>query len=157
MRGLATTVFPACVVAGSRPHHLTMRPSPQKDRLRALQGAVMTVEKTLGASLKEIASTWGVSTGYVNSRLEEVSNAGFAQAFERALLERMVPQALAVYEAALGAGDLDAARDLLFGLGILRKDGKPLAGAAKPEDLVQSLDDYKARKAAQDAPKGLVQ
>lgn len=46
--------------------------------------------------------------------------------------ERLVPKALAVYDKRLSAGDLEAARDILFGAGVLSKQQKVTLQAVDP-------------------------
>lgn len=55
--------------------------------------------------------------------------------------ERLVPKALAVYDQKLAAGDLEAARDILFGAGVLQKQGK-LTLQTATDPLAQFREKY---------------
>lgn len=106
----------------------------------------MTLEHALGRSVDAIAKQWQVSPAYVTQRLDDVTTCGIAEQFERMILERLVPQALAIYEAALRAGDKEAARDLLFGTGVLRRQDRKLE---KLQPTLETLETYRQKRGLQ--------
>jgi hypothetical protein len=70
-----------------------------------------------------------------------MERAGIFTFFEEKILQDLVPKALAVYDRALDRGELHAARDVLHGTNVLRKDHKQPAEAAR--DAIDSLDGYR--------------
>jgi hypothetical protein len=126
----------------------------RKDRVRAsdlraqadaAKGAAMALDWAAGKSLLDIAKKYHVTQATAKKRITAMEKAGLFTFFEENILEHLVPKALAVYEKALDRGELAAARDILHGTNILRKDGKQPAEAAR--DAVANLDDYRRLRA----------
>ena len=93
-----------------------------EDRLRA---SMIAADKVLeNKSITELAKDYHLSPARVKEHLALAQSSGFYQQFEALVLDRLVPPAMAVYEAHLQRGSLEAARDVLFGMGILRKNPK---------------------------------
>ena len=75
-----------------------------------------------GASIAELARSYGIGTARVKRALSLAERSGFYEAIDEILLSRLLPKALAVYELHLDRGSLDAARDVAFGIGALKKN-----------------------------------
>ena len=75
-----------------------------------------------GTSIKDIAESYGIGRASVLKALTIAERAGFYEAIEEILLSRLLPKALAVYELHLDRGNLDAARDVVYGIGALKKN-----------------------------------
>lgn len=118
------------------------RRKPIYDGLRAAQ---MAIERATGKSIAEIARTFEVSVGQVHKALTAAQEAGFVEHFRHLGYDRLMTKAYAVYEAHLDMGDLDAARDIAFGLNVLRKESRE--GKLK-EKAVTTLEEYRAQKNA---------
>lgn len=117
---------------------------PLTDRKAAeFRRSLIAIERVLGRPVKEVAEKYRVRPGEVRKITSDLEKAGFYEAFEGVLLDIFVPKAFAVYEAQLDMGELSAARDILFGLGILRKDPQPKVG----DEIVESLTLYRRRRA----------
>ena len=108
---------------------------PPKERLRIdtaqkraeehLRANLMAADRVLeNKSVTELARTYHLSPERVKEHLAAAHAGGFYQQFEALILDKLVPPAMAVYEAHLTRGSLEAARDVLFGMGILRKNPK---------------------------------
>lgn len=96
------------------------RPAIREEETRA---RLIAADRLItGASLQEIARSYGIGTTRVKRALSHAERIGFYEDVEAAILERLVPKALAVYEAHLDRGSLDAARDVAYGVGVLRKN-----------------------------------
>lgn len=98
-----------------------------------------------GATIAELAQSYGVGAGTVRSALNLAERAGFYEAVEKALLERLLPKALAVYETHLDRGSLDAARDIAYGVGALKKNP-----AVEVSVGTSSADDINAYRVARE-------
>ncbi len=116
---------------------------PRKAEL--VKAELLAVEKlTSGATIKELAKEYDMSPGSVSKALQLADRNGFYERAEGLILSRLVSPALAVYEDRILRGDLEAARDILFGTGILSKTPKtPDTGA---EAL--SIEAYRIVRAA---------
>ena len=127
------------------------RQAPKGLATPAFRAPLVAIERVLGASVKEIASRYAISTDTVLHDLERAEKDNFYAHFERLVLNQLVPRALAVYQGKLEEGDLAAARDVLFGMGVLRRDPESRSGG----DVIESLHMYRVRRAGierQDLP-----
>lgn len=79
----------------------------------------MSFDAALGASTEQIARKYRLTTETTDKYLKEAAEYHFVEAFQGAIASQLGPLALAVYEQHLLGGNLEAARDILFGLGIL--------------------------------------
>lgn len=75
-----------------------------------------------GASIKALAESYGIGQARVRKALSLAEMAGFYDDIEQVILSRLLPKALAVYEMHLDRGSLDAARDVAYGIGALKKN-----------------------------------
>jgi DNA-binding Lrp family transcriptional regulator len=109
-----------------------------------LRGALIAVERAMGVPLKDLAEKYKVSPAGVKRYLDQAEESGLVEHFRSLIYERLMGKALAVYEAKLEMGDLDAARDVVFGLGVLQKN------PVKPGDMAKAIDslaEYRASRA----------
>lgn len=88
--------------------------------------------KVEGKSFKEIGRIFEVSDHTAKKWVDKARQDQRLRIGQGIVSERLVPQALAVYEQRLQAGDLEAARDILFGSGILLKNQKVTIQAGDP-------------------------
>lgn len=103
----------------------------------------MAIERAMGVPIKDIAERYGMAPGSVKRSLSSVEESGLIEHFRTLVYERLVSKALAVYEAQLDMGNLEAARDIAFGLGVLQKD--PLK--TKAVKAIDTLAAYRAERA----------
>lgn len=109
-----------------------------------VKAELLAVEKlTSGKTIRDIARDYDMSPGAVSNALALADKNGFYDRAQGLILSRLVSPALAVYEDRILRGDLEAARDILFGTGILSKTPKPSEGA---EAL--SIEAYRIVRAA---------
>lgn len=116
----------------------------QSKKVQHLRGALMAIEQALGVPVKDIAERYQVSAGTVRRALDSAEAEGLVEHFKSLVFERLIGKALAVYEAHLDMGNLDAARDVAFGLGVLLKDPSKGKDAPKP---IETLAAYRAERA----------
>lgn len=110
-----------------------------------VKAELLAVEKlTSGSTIKDLAKQYDMSSGAVSNALALADRNGFYERAEGLILGRLVSPALAVYEDRILRGDLEAARDVLFGMGILSK--APKAGGEGAEAL--SIEAYRIVRAA---------
>jgi DNA-binding Lrp family transcriptional regulator len=114
--------------------------TPQDRKVDELRAAMIAIERACGASLDSIAKKFGISPKAVKKDLDLAAESGFIDHYKAMLHEQLVPKAMAVYEAQLLIGNLDAARDVMQGLGIFQKqvDATKLKGK-----MIRTLDDYR--------------
>lgn len=105
----------------------TIRPTRlRKDEQQALAKAVQ-LRVILGKSQEEIAEEFRLTIGQVKAKLREARKDGGARdAAELLVLNRLLPKAVAVFDAALNGeemakGTIEVAKDVLFGSGTLKK------------------------------------
>ena len=115
----------------------------QNRKVEEMRGALIAVERALGKPLKELAQEYNCTQAAVKRYLDAAQESGFLEHFRALIYERMMGKALAVYEAQLDLGNLEAARDIVFGLGALRKDGNP---PGKQEKVIDSLAEYRTQR-----------
>ena len=87
----------------------------------------MSFDAALGASTQEIAAKYRLQVGTVQDYLQQASEFRFVEAYIASISEKLAPLAMAVYEQHLLAGNLEAARDILFGLGVLGSERESAA------------------------------
>lgn len=97
--------------------------APDFDRaVKQEQALVMKVVG--GASYREIARMFEISDHTAKNWVKKARQ-NERMAMARGIIsERLVPMAIAVYEERLNAGDIEAARDVLFGTNILQRNAK---------------------------------
>lgn len=117
--------------------------SQQQKKVAELRTALIAIEKAMGRPVKEIAEKYAISPAGVKKSLELAQQSGFIDHYRALLYDQLAPKVLAVYEAHLAMGSLEAARDLAFGLGILQKDS---TGRMK-DRIIDTLDAYRAERA----------
>jgi hypothetical protein len=117
-------------------------------RLDALQGLL---ERVIGTSLTEAADAYTPALRTdPGETLSDDRKQQIRDELERLCFERLAPLVLAVYEAQLKLGNLDAARDMGLSLGILKR-GLPAAPKIvvvnqpqmPPEIPVNTVEDYR--------------
>lgn len=98
----------------------------KKDEQQALARAVQ-LRTILGRTTEEIAAEFRISKAQVKAKLLEARKEGGAKdVAEMLVLDRLLPKAVAVFDAALSGeeipkGTIEAAKDVLFGSGTLKK------------------------------------
>lgn len=112
-------------------------------KVEGLRAGMMAIDKALGKSIPEIAKDFGVTRADVKRYITEAEESGFVDHLRLTAFERLAGKALAVYDARLDMGDLDAAKDIAFGLGILKKDNKPIGDSKK---VVDTLAAYRQQR-----------
>lgn len=115
----------------------------QNKKVEDMRGALMAVERALGKPIREIAKEYNCTQASVKRYLDHATESGFLEHFRALIYERMMGKALAVYEANLDLGNLDAARDIVFGLGALRKNGE---SPDRPVKVIDSLAAYRQER-----------
>lgn len=105
----------------------TIRPTRlRKDEQAALAKAVQ-LRAILGKSQEEIAEEFRLTIPQVKAKLREARKDGGAKdAAELLVLNRLLPKAVAVFDAALNGeevlkGTIEVAKDVLFGAAVLKK------------------------------------
>lgn len=116
-------------------------------RVDQLRTALIAIERATGKSISEIALKYNVSTAVVHRELSTAEESGLIDAFRGVAYERLMGPALAVYDARLAIGDLDAARDVVFGLGVFAKSGD---GGRRQRRAVETLDAYRSSRKSLD-------
>lgn len=113
-----------------------------------LRMALIAIEHAMGQPLSRLAEKYHCSRAEVKRTLDVVAESGFLDHYRALTYDQLAPKALAVYEAQLALGNLEAARDILFGLGVLQKDGA--SANRMKEKLIDSLDAWReARRVRQ--------
>lgn len=97
----------------------------REPEVKAAQAKLMLAKRITGASLDDIAQQFNLSKDTVNRRIKLAMRAGLLDEATDSVLGQLVPHALKVYADALLGGDIDVARDILFGTGILKKNHAP--------------------------------
>jgi DNA-binding Lrp family transcriptional regulator len=115
----------------------------QEKKIQQLRGALVAVERAMGVPLAEIAKKYHISPETARRYLDVAQEAGFIEHFRALIYERLVGKAMAVYEAKLEMGDLEAARDIAFGLGVLNKNPGKTGPDPKPIDTLAA---YRAER-----------
>jgi hypothetical protein len=117
-----------------------------------VKAELLAMEKlTGGSTIKELAKQYDMSPGAVSNALALADKNGFYERAEGLILSRLVSPALAVYEDRILRGDLEAARDILFGTGILSKAPKVDTGGAE----ALSIEAYRIVRAARQSNNGV--
>lgn len=115
------------------------------DKGKLVKAELLAVEKlTSGKTIKDIAKAYDMSPKAVSNALSLADRNGFYDRAQSLIMERLVSPSLAVYEDRILRGDLEAARDILFGTGILSKT--PKANDSGAEAL--SIEAYRIVRAA---------
>lgn len=133
-----------------RYNSVIMHEDQKQRKVAELRTALIAIEKAMGRPVAEIAQKYKVSTDNVKKHLDLAVESGFIDHYRALLYDQLAPKVIAVYEAHLTMGSLEAARDLAFGLGILQKT-TPEVTKLKGR-IVDSLDAYRAERAKRIAP-----
>jgi DNA-binding Lrp family transcriptional regulator len=86
-------------------------PLAKEKDLRAM--AIAADKLTSGKTIAELAAEYRISKASIRDSLTRADQAGFYDAYRGVILEKLMPKALATYEAHLDRGSLEAARDIL--------------------------------------------
>lgn len=89
--------------------------------LRAMRAEHMLLRRAAGLKIKEIAQEFQLAPDTVTDELKWARRRGIMDRAQHYLVDRLIPKALAGMEVALDHGNYEAARDLLFGIGLLQK------------------------------------
>lgn len=108
----------------------------EAEKAKALQTGLFALERAMGAPIAEIAAKYKVSKEEVEVALSSAERLNFVEAYRDLVRDRLVPQALVVYEMHLRQGDLDAAKAILEGVGVLQKPGQASSGTTEEESLL---------------------
>lgn len=121
----------------------------RKGKAEGLRAAMMTIDRAMGMSIKDIAESYKVNPANVKNYLAAAEEEGFIDHYRKSMYDRLAPKVLAVYEAHLDQGSLQAARDLAQGLGILQN-----APPKAKEKSITTLNEWRAEKSKEsdDAP-----
>lgn len=110
-----------------RKHIMAELPS----KLKLLKAEALALEKvTSGKTIKDLAEEYRMTPGAVSTHLSIAEKSGIVERLEAKILERLVPRALALLEEQILRGNVKAATDVLFGVGVLSRDRKfdPVSG-----------------------------
>lgn len=97
---------------------------PEVSRIQALQ---MLQKRVDGQSYAKIGEEMNVSGDTVKRRLEWAKKQGLLAAAEERIVSELVPAAINAFKSALDNGMYEAARDVLFGTGLLSKNPEKAA------------------------------
>lgn len=116
----------------------------KREDLTQMRTALVALDAAAGSKVTEIAREYNIPESRVKQMLSLAEQEGFIEHFRRVGYEKLMGKVWAVYDLHLQAGNLQAARDLAYGLRILEQDkvGKELKGQA-----VQTLDQWRERRA----------
>lgn len=95
-----------------------------KDLEKEVRNEALLAHRAMGRSIREIAKLFEVSHGTAHRWVKEAQQTEQLKKAKGIVGERLIPKALAVYDQKLEEGDLEAARDILFGVGVLSKQQK---------------------------------
>lgn len=112
----------------------------ETQRLQALQMIAMRVG---GQSFAKIGNQMGVSPDTVKDRLAWARNQGLLADAEDRIVNELVPAAIQAFKKALDEGMYEAARDVLFGTGLLSKDAKRAT-----EQVEMTLEQWREQRKA---------
>jgi hypothetical protein len=128
-----------------RPQSQAERRSRDFERLRGLQ---LLLESVAGASIPQLAAKYAISEATIGEALNEAWRSDALKSLEARIFLELAPMVLAVYEAQLKLGNLDAARDIAYSLGLLKKPNttpqKQVAAVVAPQ--INTIDDYRLAK-----------
>jgi len=112
--------------------------------IQKAKAAAIAADAISGSSIKALAQKYGIRASQVSQFISLAEKSGFFERVEEQIMEHLIPPALAVYEAALERGDVEAARDVLYGMGIFRKVPKDQM------DGIESITAYRILRKAND-------
>ena len=115
--------------------------SVEKGKVEGIRASMMAIDRAMGMSIAEIAKDFKVTLGTVKNYLSAAEEEGFIDHYRKSMYDRLAPKVLAVYEAHLDQGSLQAARDLAQGLGILQN-----APTKAKEKSITTLAEWRAEQ-----------
>jgi DNA-binding Lrp family transcriptional regulator len=113
----------------------------EEAKVKGLRAGMMAIDKALGMSIKDIAEQYRISPSNVKEYLSLAEEEGFVEHYRKMMYDRLGAKVLAVYDAHLDQGNLQAARDIATGLGIFQ--------TAKPqvkEKAITTLAEWREEK-----------
>lgn len=111
--------MPPKTPAGKTVKRSRLRNSVDKDS----RATVFALERVAGKTINEIAETYNCHPSTVFKYQVRARERGLIINYARTMIEdKLLPLTLAVYENHLTAGNLEAAQDILYGLGILQRN-----------------------------------
>lgn len=114
-----------------------------------LQAKVMLAKRISGASIDDLATQFNTSPDTVTRRIKLAIRQGLLDEATDNIFNDLVPMALEVFRAALKSGDVNVAKDVLFGTGVLKKN-PPADQAQMTVSAELTLDQYRAMMTAQE-------
>jgi DNA-binding Lrp family transcriptional regulator len=129
--------------------------NPDKGRLlrkedKDARALVFMLERIKGKTLNQIAADYDCSQSTVRNYVDRARREGLIINQARDLIQsKLLPLTLAVYEAHLNEGNLEAAQDILYGLGVLQKNST-IKHESSPDETLDVFRDrlLNARDAA---------
>jgi len=86
-----------------------------------IKASMMLAQKLLGYTQEEIAKMFRCSEVTVERRLAQARRENLYGTVETLMTQNLIPKAILTFDQALDEGDVDVAKDVLYGTGILRK------------------------------------
>lgn len=130
----------------TRPNIHGLSKDARADQAHDARAGLFVLEKALGLSVEDIAAKYKAPEATVEQAVRTANFTGLLSAYRDILIQRLVPISMGVYEARLMKGDLKAAQDILYGLGILTKEPHPLS--ILPSEGVETLAVYRKLRSA---------
>jgi transposase-like protein len=119
------------------------RPKLFKSDIAAeIKAEAMLAHRAAGASYREIAEIFEMSDLTARKWVDRAKQAESLGRAKGIVGARLVPKAIAVYDQQLDAGNLEAARDILFGAGVLLKQAKMEVSAEAVDPLAAFRQKY---------------
>lgn len=113
----------------------------EAEKVKGLRAGMMAIDRAMGMSIKDIAEQYKVRPDNVKEYLSLAEEEGFVEHYRKMMYDRLGAKVLAVYDAHLDQGNLQAARDIAQGLGIFQ--------TAKPqtkEKAITTLAEWREEK-----------
>lgn len=114
--------------------------------LRRARALLIIEHRIRGNSIAETARHFGVHPNTIVNEIDYAKRNNLIQKFEDQCIEELVPVAIQAMRTALSNGDVDAAKEVLKGLGVFRKpSSKPLLKPEAEAPAEDSLEIYVKR------------
>lgn len=108
----------------------------RNDDARKVRAAAILSRRVFGSTNTAIGQEFGISPDTVKRELQYAAKVGLVEKAEEEILKDLVPLAVDAYRKALNEGDLFVAKDVLWGMGVLKKtQERPAQGSNPTGDL----------------------
>ncbi len=105
----------------------------KKTAIEMVQAGMMLQQRIVNTPYDQIAELFNLSAAQVKRQISWAQDQGVLTQAQSVIQQKLIPRAVGVYMEHLEKGDMEAARDVLYGMGVLSKSTTVKVGKSDDE------------------------